>query len=49
MNLSSAGLRCQKVFRASRALLETPDGLKVKKVLDRFMPMSQCIVARKPA
>jgi SAM-dependent methyltransferase len=33
---------------AWRALLETPDGLKVKKVLDDFMPMSQCIVARKP-
>jgi ubiquinone/menaquinone biosynthesis C-methylase UbiE len=31
-----------------RALLDTPDGLKVKKVLDAFMPMSQCIVARKP-
>jgi ubiquinone/menaquinone biosynthesis C-methylase UbiE len=31
-----------------RALLDTPDGLKVKKVLDGFMPMSQCIVARKP-
>ena len=32
-----------------RALLDTPDGPKVKKVLDAFMPMSQCIVARKPA
>jgi SAM-dependent methyltransferase len=31
-----------------RALLATPDGLKVKATLDAFMPMSQCIVARKP-
>jgi SAM-dependent methyltransferase len=31
-----------------RAMLETPDGLKVKKVLDAFMPMCQGIVARKP-
>lgn len=30
------------------ALLDTPDGLKVKKALDAFMPMTQCIVARKP-
>jgi SAM-dependent methyltransferase len=30
-----------------RALLATPDGLKVKAVLDGFMPMCQCIVARK--
>jgi SAM-dependent methyltransferase len=31
-----------------RALLATRDGLKVKAALDAFMPMSQCIVARKP-
>ncbi len=31
-----------------RALLEAPGGLKVKKVLDAFMPMTQCIVTRKP-
>ena len=30
------------------ALLATPDGLKVKAVLDAFMPASQSIVARKP-
>jgi SAM-dependent methyltransferase len=30
-----------------RALLATPDGMRVKRALDEFMPMSQCIVARK--
>jgi SAM-dependent methyltransferase len=30
-----------------RALLATPDGLRVKKTLDAFMPMNQTIVARK--
>jgi SAM-dependent methyltransferase len=31
-----------------QALLDTPGGLQVKNALDAFMPMSQCIVARKP-
>jgi SAM-dependent methyltransferase len=31
-----------------RALLDAPGGLQVKKALDAVMPMSQCIVARKP-
>jgi len=31
-----------------RALLATHEGLRVKAALDAFMPMSQCIVARKP-
>ncbi len=31
-----------------RELLATHEGLRVKAALDAFMPMSQCIVARKP-
>ena len=31
-----------------KLLLETPDGPKVKRVLDDFMPKSQVIIARKP-
>lgn len=29
-------------------LLTQPDGLAIKQVLDRFMPKSQVIIARKP-
>jgi hypothetical protein len=34
--------------RTWAALLDTPHGLKVKRVLDDFMPKSQIIIARKP-
>jgi len=30
-------------------LLDTPDGPRIKKALDRAMPKSQLIIARKPA
>ena len=34
--------------QAWAALLETPEGLRVKEGLERFMPKSQVIIARKP-
>lgn len=34
--------------RAWQSLLDQPDGLLIKQTLDRFMPKSQVIIARKP-